>query len=62
MQRFKNILLMMNPEVQETATLDKAVLLARQNDARLTVFTVIKELSEVSCSVPTIKPEGFVNR
>jgi hypothetical protein len=38
----------------------RAVSLARQNDARLTAFTVVKELSEVSCSMLAIKPEGFV--
>ena len=41
MQRFKDILLVLNPEVKETATLDKAVSLARQNDARLTLFSVV---------------------
>ncbi len=41
MQRFNNILLVLNPEEQETAALNKAVLLARQNDARLTLFSVV---------------------
>ena len=40
MQRFKNILLVLDPESQETAAFDKAVSLARQNDARLTLFSV----------------------
>ncbi len=43
MQRFKDILLVLNPEDQVTAVLDKAVLLARQNGARLTLFSVLKE-------------------
>jgi nucleotide-binding universal stress UspA family protein len=41
MQRFKNILLVMDPESQETAAFDKAVSLAKQNDARLTLFSVV---------------------
>ncbi|HAJ91661.1 MAG TPA: hypothetical protein DCO71_03415 [Gammaproteobacteria bacterium] len=41
MQRFKNILLVLDPESQETAAFDKAVSLARQNDARLTLFSVV---------------------
>ncbi|HHJ15380.1 MAG TPA: universal stress protein, UspA [Gammaproteobacteria bacterium] len=41
MQRFKNILLVLDPEAQETAALDKAVSLARQNAARLTLFSVV---------------------
>jgi len=41
MQRFKNILLVLDPEMQETAALDKAVSLAGQNTARLTLFSVV---------------------
>jgi nucleotide-binding universal stress UspA family protein len=41
MQRFKNILLVLDPGSQETAAFDKAVSLARQNDARLTLFSVV---------------------
>ena len=43
MQRFKNILLALNPKVPETAALDRAVSLARQNRGRLTLFSVLKE-------------------
>ena len=43
MQRFKNILLVLNPEVQEAAALDKAVTLTRQNGGRLTLFSVLKK-------------------
>ena len=43
MHRFKNILLVLNPEVQETAALDKAVTLTRQNGGRLTLFSVLKK-------------------
>lgn len=41
MQRFKNILLVLNPEVEGKVALDNAVSLARQNDARLTLFSVV---------------------
>ena len=43
MQRFKNILLVLSPDVEERAAVDKAVSLARQNGARLTLFSVLKE-------------------
>ena len=43
MQRFKNILLVLNPEVQEAAALDKAVTLTRQNGGRLTLLSVLKK-------------------
>jgi len=45
MQQFKNILLVLNDENQETAALQKAVSLARQNSARLTLFSVLNESS-----------------
>ena len=43
MQRFKNILLVLNPEIEWRATLEKAVSLTRQNNGRLTLFSVLKE-------------------
>jgi nucleotide-binding universal stress UspA family protein len=43
MQRFKNILLVLNPEVEGRAILDKAVSLAKKNEARLTLFSVVYE-------------------
>lgn len=43
MQRFKNILLVLTPEIEWAATLDRAVSLARQNGGRLTLFSVLKE-------------------
>jgi len=48
MQRFKNILMVLNPEVDRKAALDKAVVLCRQNQARLTLFSVVPEPSELS--------------
>lgn len=43
MQRFKNILLVLNPEMEEKSALDKAVSLARKNEARLTLFSVVEK-------------------
>jgi len=43
-QRFKNILLICNFDTQQHMAVDRAVSLAGQNKARLTVFTVVKEL------------------
>lgn len=45
MQQFKNILLVLNAQDLETAALDKAVSLAKQNGARLTLFSVLQEPS-----------------
>ncbi len=42
-KRFKNILLVLEPDLQETAALDKAVTLVRQNGGRLTLFSVLKK-------------------
>ena len=47
MQRFKNILLALNPDVKQTAALDKAVALTRQNGGRLTLFSVLKKPSGI---------------
>jgi universal stress protein E len=42
MHRFKNILIVLNPESKSTVALDKAAKLARQNEARLTLFSVVE--------------------
>lgn len=42
MQRFKNILLVLDPEVESIATLNKVVSLAESNDARLTLISVVE--------------------
>lgn len=47
MQRFKNILLVLDPEVQGTAILDRAVSLAKKNGARLTLFSVVYKHSDL---------------
>ena len=44
MKRFKNILLICNFDTKQHMAIDRAVSLAGQNKARLTVITVVKEL------------------
>lgn len=44
MKRFKNILLVCNFDARQHMAVERAVSLARQNEARLTVFSVIREL------------------
>ena len=44
MKRFKNILLVCNFDAKQQLAVDRAVSLARQNEALLTVLTVVKEL------------------
>ncbi len=48
MKRFKNILLVMNPELDDRQALNKAVLLSKQNGGSLTLFSVVKGLSGIS--------------
>ena len=43
MKRFKNILFLSNPKVKQNAAIQRAGTLAKQNDARLTVLSVLKE-------------------
>ena len=42
MKRFKNILFLSNPKVKQNAAIQRAVSLAKQNDARVTVLSVLK--------------------
>ncbi|MCW8928752.1 MAG: universal stress protein [Gammaproteobacteria bacterium] len=42
MQRFKNILLLLSPEVESSATLKKAMTLAKTNNAHLTLISVVE--------------------
>ena len=42
MKRFKNILLVVDPELKDDAVLERAVALAENNQARLTVISVIE--------------------
>lgn len=47
MQRFKKILLVLHPDVEGTAALARAASLARQNGARLTLFSVVEKHPEL---------------
>jgi hypothetical protein len=49
MQRFKNILLVLNSDLQETAALDKAVSLARKNRGRLRGLMVSHTMMILTC-------------
>lgn len=46
MQRFKNILFFSNPGANQDAAIRRAGSLAKQNDARLTILSVIRELPD----------------
>ncbi|MCF6282657.1 MAG: universal stress protein [Candidatus Polarisedimenticolaceae bacterium] len=56
MNRFKNILLVCNFDVKQHMAVDRAVSLAKQNEACLTVFTVINELPADARMDITIMP------
>ncbi len=56
MKRFKNILLICNFDTKQHMAVDRAVSLAGQNKARLTVFTVVKELPENAWMAITAMP------
>ncbi len=59
MKRFKNILLVCNFEVKQQRAVERAVLLAKQNKAHLTVFTVVKDLpANVSMAITIMPPQG----
>ena len=56
MKRFKNILLVCNFDAKQHMAEDRAVSLAKQNEAQLTVFTVVKELSADARTSFTLMP------
>jgi len=61
MKRFKNILLVCNFDAKQNLAVDRAVSLARQNDARLTVFTVIKELpADARMAITAMSPQELL--
>jgi universal stress protein E len=53
MKRFKNILLVADFDINQQMAVDRAVWLATQNEARLTVLTVVKELPLTASLAPT---------
>ena len=61
MQRFKKILLVLNPESEEFTALGRAVALARVGISGLFIGnTAERALDHVDCDSLTIKPKGFV--
>jgi len=55
-KRFKNIFLVCNFDARPHMAVDRAVSLAKNNEAQLTVFTVVKERSVDACMVFTHIP------
>ncbi len=61
MKRFKNILLVCNFDAKQHMAVERAVSLARQNEARLTVFSVVKELSaDVRMAITSMLPQELL--
>ncbi len=63
MHRFKNILLVCSPLPRSSTSVNRAVLLARQNRARLTVVDVLEELAEaLPMLMPVMTPQDLCER
>ena len=61
MKRFKNILLVCNFDARQHLAVDRAVSLAKQNEARLTVFSVVKELPvNARMAITTMPPQELL--
>lgn len=62
MKRFKNILLVCNFEVKQDIAVERAVSLAKQNEAHLTVFSVVKELpANVNMAITIMPPQELLD-
>lgn len=62
MKRFKNILLVCNFDVKQKRAVERAVSLARQNEAHLTVISVVKELpAHVSMAITIMPSQELVD-
>ncbi len=62
MKRFKNILLVCDFNVQQQMAVERAVSLARQNEALLTVFSVIKELPmNARMAITSMSPQELLD-
>jgi len=58
MKRFKNILLVCDFDVKQDSAVDRAISLARQNDARLTAITVVKDIpADVGMLITAMTPQ-----
>ncbi len=63
MKRFKNILVVCDFAVKQQVAIDRASSLANQNEARLTVLTVVKELpADTRMAVTGIPPGKLLER
>jgi nucleotide-binding universal stress UspA family protein len=61
MKRFKNILLVCNFDAKQHMSVERAVSLAKQNEARLTVFSVVKELpADVRMTITSMLPQELL--
>ena len=61
MKRFKNILLVCNFDAKQRMAVERAVSLARQNEARLMVLTVIKELpADARMAITAMTPQELL--
>jgi len=61
MKRFKNILFVADFNAKQQVAVDRAVSLARQNNARLTVFTVVKGLpADIRMAVTVMPPQELL--
>ena len=59
MQRFKNILVVVDEKTENRVVVERAVILAQRNQARLTVVNTVKELPR-QAPVPDV-PEPLVD-
>ena len=58
MKRFKNILLVCDFKTKQNMAVERAVSLAQQNEARLTVITVVKELpADMGMAITAMTPQ-----
>lgn len=61
MKRFKNILLMCDFGMKQRLAVERAVSLARQNDAQLTAISVVKEIpSEMNMAITAAPPDELL--
>lgn len=62
MKRFKNILLVCNFDAKQHMAVERAVSLARQNEARLTVLAVVKELpADARMAITAMSPQELLD-
>jgi len=61
MKRFKNILLVCDFDAKQHMAVERAVSLAKQNEARLTLFSVVRELpADVRMAITSVLPQELL--